>query len=247
MYLFSELNFFSLILLLALWALGGWLIVARIFDLEPHERGLIGLGVGLTIATLLANILARFLPTTAAFWLAAALTPGLGAVLAWPLKRELFPKEAFQPAQWALFGLAVFFFTLIGRGLGIFDDYQNLPQISSMALGDIPPHFAFDPSLLWSYHYFLLLVAAQFTRLADAPPWVALDLARGLTLTLALALAGMLAYQLTHSRVAAALSVSFLFFAGGARWILLLLPARLLQAASSDITLIGSGADTGPN
>ncbi len=247
MYLFNELNFFSLILLLALWALGGCLIVARIFDLEPHERVLIGLGVGLTLATLLANVLARFLPTTAAFWLAAVLTSGMGAVLAWPLKRELFSREVLQPAQWILFGLAVFFFTLIGRGLGIFDDYQNLPQISSMALGDIPPHFTFDPSLLWSYHYFLLLVAAQFTRLTDAAPWVALDLARGLTLALALALAGILAYRLTHSRVAVAMSVSFLFFAGGARWILLLLPTRLLQAASSSIRLIGSGADTAPN
>jgi hypothetical protein len=257
MYLFSELNVFSVILLLALWALGGWLMVARAFDLYPSERGLVGLGVGLTTATLLANLLGRFMPTAMAFWLAAVLTVAIGMALAWPLtrapdtvpagQRDLFPKEAFQPGQWFLFFVFVFVFTLIGRGLGIFDDYQNLPQISSMARGDIPPHFAFDPRLLWSYHYFLLLVAAQFTRLADASPWVALDLARGLTLALALALAGMLAYRLTRSRVAAALSVAFLFFAGGARWILFLLPARLLQAASSSVTLIGSGADTGPN
>jgi hypothetical protein len=253
MYLFSELNFFSLILLLGLWAFGGWLVVARAFDLHPAERGLIGLGVGLTIATLLANLLGRFMPTSVAFWLAAILTVAIGLALAWPLmrtvqgKQELFTKEAFRPAHWLIFAVAVFAFTLIGRGLGIFDDYQNLPQISSMALGDIPPHFAFDPRLLWSYHYFLLLVAAQFTRLTGAAPWAALDLARGLTLALALALAGMLAYRLTRSRVAAALSVAFLFFAGGARWILFLLPARLLQAASSSIALIGSGADTGPN
>jgi hypothetical protein len=257
MYLFSELNVFSVILLLALWALGGWLMVVRAFDLYPSERGLVGLGVGLTTATLLANLLGRFMPTAMAFWLAAVLTVAIGMALAWPLtrapdtvpagQRDLFPKEAFQPGQWFLFFVFVFVFTLIGRGLGIFDDYQNLPQISSMARGDIPPHFAFDPRLLWSYHYFLLLVAAQFTRLADASPWVALDLARGLTLALALALAGMLAYRLTRSRVAAALSVAFLFFAGGARWILFLLPARLLQAASSSVTLIGSGADTGPN
>src|SRR5205807_1675047 len=125
-----------------------------------------------------------------------------------------FPKEAFQPGQWFLFFVFVFVFTLIGRGLSIFDDYQNLPQVSSMALGDIPPHFAFDPRVVWSYHYFLLLVAAQFTRLAGAGPWAALDLARGLTLALALALAGMLAYRLTRSRVAAGLSVAFLFFVG---------------------------------
>jgi hypothetical protein len=247
MYLFSELNFFSLILLLALWALGGWLIVARIFDLHAHERGVIGLSIGLTIATLLANLLARFVPATFAFWGAALLTVVIGVALARPFKRELFAREAFQPLQWVILILAVFVFTLIGRGLGFFDDQQNLPQLSSMALGDVPPHFALDPRQLWSYHYFLLLVAAQFERLTDAPPWVAIDLARGLSLGLTISLGGLLAYRLTTSRVAASLSMAFLFFAGGARWILFILPARLLQAASSGIALIGSGADTGPN
>ena len=248
MYLFSELNIFPLILLLALWALGGWLIVSRIFDLHPTERPCIGLGVGLTVSTLLANGLARFLPTTVAFWLAALLTVLSGWALAHPLNlRELFARENIQFGRWLLFLATAFAFTLIGRGLGIFDDYQNLPQIPSMALGDIPPHFAFDPRLLWSYHYFLLLVAAQFERLTGAAPWVALDLARGLTLTLTLALGGILAYRLTRSQIAVALSVALMFFAGGARWLLLLLPTRSLQSASSAITLIGSGADTGPN
>lgn len=247
MYLFTELNFLIVLPLLALWTLGGWLLLARTFNLAPAERSLAGLAVGLTVATLLSNLLARFLPTSLAFWLATVLTVVLGLAAAWPLKHEDFPREAFQPGHWLIFAFSVVVFTLIGRGLGLFDDYQNLPQISSMALGDIPPHFAFDPRVLWSYHYFLLLVAAQFTRLAQATPWAALDFARGLTLALTLALAGMLAYRLTHSRIAAALSAAFLFFVGGARWILLLLPARLLQAASSSVTLIGSGAETGAN
>ena len=51
MYLFSELNFLPLMLLLALWALGGWLLVSRIFDLPASERMWIGLGVGLTVQT----------------------------------------------------------------------------------------------------------------------------------------------------------------------------------------------------
>lgn len=248
MYLFSELSPLPLIILLSLWALGGWLLVSRIFDLPASERAWIGLGVGLTVSTLLANGLARLLPTPIAFWLAALLTVALGLALAWPINlRSLFTRESIQPGRWMLFIVATFAFTLIGRGLGIFDDYQNLPQIPSMALGDIPPHFAFDPRLIWSYHYFLLLVAAQFERLAGAAPWVALDLARGLVLTLTLALGGILAYRLTRSQIAATLSLALLFFAGGARWILLLLPARLLQAASANITMIGSGADTGPN
>ncbi|GAB4489210.1 MAG: hypothetical protein Fur0016_21300 [Anaerolineales bacterium] len=248
MYIFSELSPLPLLLLLALWAFGGWLILAR-FNLPAHERGLLGLGLGLTLSALFANLTARFLPSAPAFWLAALLTLAIGFSLAWPLPPLSFPhflrSSAHNGGQWLSFALLAFFLTLIGRGLGIFDDYQNLTQLSSMALGDIPPHFVYDPRILWSYHYFLLLVAAQFTRLAGAPPWVAMDVARGLTLALTLFYSTFLAQRLTGSRLAAALSAGFLFFVGGARWILLLLPASLLTRISNTVTLIGSGADSG--
>lgn len=250
MYLLSELSPLTLLVLLALWAIGGRLLLARL-ELPTHERGLLGLGVGLTFSTLLANLTARFLPTVAAFWLAAILTLAIGVILSWPLKsrstQPLSPRSNHQFLLWLAFLTLAFFLTLIGRGLGIFDDYQNLTQLSSMALGDIPPHFVYDPRILWSYHYFLLLLAAQFTRLADAPPWVAMDVARGLTLALTLFYGAFLAQRLTGSRVAAALSAGLLFFAGGARWLLLLLPASLLTRISESITLIGSGADSGAN
>ena len=76
MYLFSEINFLVILPLLALWALGGWLILAGTFDLDPAERGLASLGVGLTVAALLSNLLARFMSSELAFWLAALLTLG---------------------------------------------------------------------------------------------------------------------------------------------------------------------------
>jgi hypothetical protein len=246
MYLFSEFALLPLILLFALWFVGGYLIATR-FDLPAHERGLVGAGIGLTLSALLANLIGRILPTAAAFWLAGILTLTIGFALAAPIQRGTFPREAFQPGQWLSFLLVTFFLTLIGRGLGIFDDYQNLPQISSMALGDIPPHFVYDPRLLWSYHYFLLLVAAQFTRLADAGPWAALDLARGLALALTLFYAGFFAQRLAQNQVAGLLSALCLFLVGGARWVLLLLPASLLNRISDSVTLIGSGADTGAN
>ncbi|PWH14768.1 MAG: hypothetical protein DDG60_07240 [Anaerolineae bacterium] len=250
MYLLSEISLFPFLLLLALWSAGGWFMLAR-FELPAHERGLLGLGVGLTLAALLANLTARLLPTVAAFWLAAVLTLAIGVALAWPFawsfKRSAVRTILSHLMLWLLLALLTFFLTLIGRGLGIFDDYQNLTQLSSMALGDIPPHFVYDPRLLWSYHYFLLLVAAQLMRLAEAPPWTAMDVARGLTLALTLVYGAFLAWRLTKSQVAAALSAAFLFFAGGARWMLLLLPASLLQSISASVTLIGSGADTGPN
>lgn len=247
MYLLSELHLLPALLLLALWTLGGWLILARCFDLPAHERGLLGLGLGLVTGTWLANWLARFLSPGAAFWGAALLTVAVGLALAWPLRRDLFPREAFQPAQWVVFIAFAVVFTLIGRGFGFFDDHQNLPPVSIMATGDVPPHFAYNPSLRFGYHYFLLLVASQFVRLAGAGPWTALDLARGLTLALTLAYGGFVALRFTRSRLAASLSMVFMAFAGGARWLFLLLPLSLQRQLSSGIQLIGSGADTGPN
>ena len=204
MYLFSELNILPALLLLALWTLGGWLITARTFDLPAHERILVGLGVGLVTGTWLANWLARFVGPDLAFWGAALLTIALGLAMSWPLNRSLFTGSpnsewkvpthranvssvkqpggrVFQPGGLLLFLFFVFVFTLIGRGFGFFDDHQNLAPVSIMATGDIPPHFSYNPDLRFGYHYFLLLVASQFVRLAAAGPWTALDLARGLT------------------------------------------------------------------
>lgn len=247
MYLFSEISPFNLLILFILWGVGGWLIVSRLFSLEPRERGLVGLAVGVVFSNWLANLLARILPVEPAFWLASALPLLIGIYLAWPIRTEIFPAGSIRLFQWGLF-LAVFFtFTLIGRGLGIFDDYQNLPPVSVMAAGDIPPHTFFDPRLGFGYHYFQLLLGAQLVRLLDTGPWVALDIARGLFIALTLALIGLMAWRITNSKMAAVASAFVAAFAGGARWILLLLPANLLNKLSSSVTLIGSGAVSGPN
>ena len=42
MYLFSELEILPLLFIFLLWGAGGWLMTLRWFDLETHERGLIG-------------------------------------------------------------------------------------------------------------------------------------------------------------------------------------------------------------
>lgn len=247
MYLYHELNWLPLLGLLALWATGGWLLAARLFDLEPGERSLIGLGLGLTISTWLANLLGHVLPMTISTWGAAAATLGLGALLAFPVRRQL--REMFVPTwgQWALFlGLSLLF-TLVGRGLAVQDDYQNLPILSRIAAGDIPPHFPFALDLRLGYHYFLLLVGAEFLRAAGAAPWTALDLARGLSLALTILLIGLMAYRITRKHMAFLVGAFVGAFAGGARWALLLLPPALLAQVSAHVQLIGSGAESGAN
>src|SRR6266496_3793534 len=248
MYLFSEFHILPLFLLFLLWGVGGWLMTLCWFDLETHERGLIGFGIGMVIANWMGNFLARILPMSIAFWCAALLTLVLGILSVWPLNRELLiGQPKVQWSKWLLFIVAVFIFTLIGRGLGMLDDFQNLPTVSVMATGDIPPHLPGAPDVHYGYHYFLILLGVQFMRVASAAPWTALDLARGLTLALAIALAGLLALRLTRNKTVAWLSAAFFAFASGTRWLLLLLPGTLLNRISSSLTLIGSGHNTASN
>lgn len=247
MYLFDELQMIPLLLLLLLWGMGGWLMTMRWFDLEAHERGLIGLGLGLVISNWLGNFAARFLPMTLAFWAAALVTLVLGLVAVWPLERRFFSKLSnIQWSLWLPFIVMAFVFTLVGRGLGMLDDFQNMPTISIMATGDIPPHVPGVPDVRYGYHYFLILLGVQFMRVAAAPPWTALDLARGLTLTLSVFAVGLLAFRLTHNKTVAWVSAAFYALASGTRWLLLLLPGALLNRVSSALTLIGSGRDTAP-
>ena len=248
MYLLSEVQILPLLALLLLWGTGGWLMTLRWFELEPHERGFVGFGLGLVLANWMANLLVRLLPVNMVFWVSGLLTLALGLVSAWPLTSELFrPNIRLSILRWLLFASAVLLFTLMGRGLGLFDDFHNLPTASLMATGDIPPHLPGSPGVRYGYHYFLILLGVQFMRVAAAAPWTALDLARGLTLALATVLAGLVAWRLTRKQMVAWLSALFFLFAGGTRWLLLLLPVALLNRISASITLLGSARDTAPD
>ena len=170
MYLFSDLSIFPLLLLFTLWGIGGWLMLSRHFEVPLNERGLIGFGLGLVISNMLVNFTARWMPLATACWLAGLLAVALGVLMAWPLGKESLKGFKFIWKQWLWFALATWLFTLIGRGLAIFDDYQNLPAVSIMATGDIPPHFPLRPDAWFGYHYFLLLLSAQIVRVGGAAP-----------------------------------------------------------------------------
>jgi len=247
MYLFSDLSIFPLLVLFVLWGIGGWLMLSRQFDVSPNERGLVGFGLGLIISNMLVNFFVRWIPLTTASWLAALATIALGILMAWPFEKELLKGFSFRWKQWLWIALATWLFTLIGRGLAIFDDYQNLPTVSIMATGDIPPHFPLRPDAWYGYHYFLLLLSAQIVQVGSAASWVALDLARGLVFTLTFSLVGILAWRITKNRAVSLGAVAFAALASGTRWLILLLPIGLLKRVSDALTLIGSGAASAPN
>ena len=228
----------------ALWAAGGWLLAGTLFHLRDRETSFVGLGLGLVLEVWLANLVGHFLPVPSAFWIAAAgvLLAGLLAAL----RLRWRPKIRVRLAPWVWLGLLTLLFYAIGRGLGVFDDYQNLPTVSLMATGDIPPYFALNPSVSFGYHYFLLLFCAELMRLGNLFPWSALDLGRALVLALPLFLAGLWGFRITGSRLAGFLTSVMLALAGGARWLLLLLPPAWLERVSANVTLIGSAASTAP-
>ncbi|MEW6568694.1 MAG: hypothetical protein AB1449_11130 [Chloroflexota bacterium] len=245
MYLLREMSVLPLLLMVAMWGLGGCLLAARLYLLDPRERGLVGLGLGMVLSNWTANFLVRWFPMPAGAWMAAGLILALGILLAYPIRRDL--RGLLRPSwgHWLAWAALTALLTLIGRGLAIFDDYQNLPILSRIAAGDIPPHFPFSADLRMGYHYFLLLLAAQVMRVADAGPWTALDLVRGMTSSLTLLLMGFFAYRLIRKPVAEFAAVVVGAFAGGTRWLLLLLPPSLVTRISANIQMIGSGARSG--
>lgn len=228
------------------WSVGGWLITVRSFDLHRHEQTLVGLGIGMITGNWIANLLAQVMPLPHAFWVAALLVLAAGILAAWPLNfRELWAAARESVIPWLLMAVIAYVMFKIGCGLGIFDDFQNLPPLSNMATGDIPPHFTLDPSLGYGYHYFLLLLAAQFMRLGDMYPFTALDLVRALTFGLMLILLAMWVWRATRSWIAGWLAGAVMVFTGGMRWVLLLFPGSALGKMADQIQLMGSAKDTG--
>ena len=267
MYLLSELSIIPTILLIILWLAGGWLISSQLFDIHPRERGLISLGIGMVMSTWLSNFTARILPLPLAFWVSGIIVLLFGYVIAPMSLRGAFFATKQSPrdsgiasasprnplsggndihwGQWMSFIILAFLFTLINRGLAIFEDYQNLPVMSMMATGQIPPPFPFAQGVTFNYHYFLLLLATQFVNISHAAVWTALDVARGITMALLFMYAGLFARRFIEKPQAQFFGALFAMFAGGTRWLLYFLPISLVQKISDNITLIGSSAQSG--
>lgn len=251
----SVLDLLLWLLLTLLTGAGGWLVCVHVFRLRPLERPYAGLSAGLLWFILFGNLLAQFLPLTLAYWLTALLILGLGLLAAGrSTQRPRFPWTDWlvwrQPDGLPLalvFGLLLAVFLNINRGLALFDDYSNLPLVSIIASGDVPPHFYLDPTHVLDYHYGLHLLAASLARIGGFYPWSALDFYKALSIVLALML-GLLWYRRHTGRGWALLAVGlFVLFAGGARGLLLLLPEDTLRGLGQNVQMVGSAMQTAPD
>jgi hypothetical protein len=223
-------------------------LAGRAFNLAPRERWLVGLALGLTVTVWMANLLGRWVAPGWAFWL-----PPLAAVAAGWLTVRRAPAQAVERAEvgpwpfWILLVAVAVLIALIGRGLAVFDDRKNLSLISTMAAGDIPPHFYMNAGLMFPYHYGFQLVGALLMRIGGLFPWSAFDLAKGLMGSLALGLAALWGRRATGLWWAGIGLAGFLALVSGTRWLLLLLPPQVLAGVSAPVELWGSASQSAPS
>ena len=242
------LELLPLIFWIALWIAGGLLIVTHVFHVPSRERMILGIALGLVMESWTGNLLAHFLPVDAAFWLGAILPLAFGIVCALHLSRKKLLK-AFSVSIPQLVGFLflLWVYYAINRGINLFDDHQNLPLVSMLATGDIPPHFPLDQNIVFGFHYQLLLFGAQLTRIGHLLSWNALDMARATAIALSFFLMYLFTWRMTRNRLVGFFGGIFGLFASGARWLLLLLPVGVVKAISDHVTLIGSANQVAPD
>jgi hypothetical protein len=251
MYLSLSNSLIDIILYLLLscgWALGGYFLVRSTFPLRHAEHIVTGLAAGFLLFIGLSNLFAHVLPLPYAFWAASILIFMTGVALFW--RSKLIPwleKRDLQSVPLVVSLVAITaLFTIILRAGSIFDEYLHLPLISIMAAGDIPPHFYLNPAFYFAYHYGIQVFAASLVRLAGLFPWSAWDISRALAIAFTLILGWIWVRRVTRSHSAAWLGSILFTFGGGTRWLLLLLPANLLNWVSHSVNLVGTGFDTAP-
>jgi hypothetical protein len=228
----------------ALWSYGGVLLTASLVGGPRRERFITGAAVGLLLYIASSNVLVRLASAPAGFLLSAILVFALGVIAAVSRKQRLPVPDRSELPYLVLF-LASFYLAFVtDRGLSIQDDYHNLPLVSVMATGDIPPHFYLNAAYTFAYHYGLHVLAGALVNLGAFTPWSAFDLSKALTLGLALPLAALWVRRATSSFGRIAFGTATFALLGGIRWVLLLLPGSLLDTLSTHLTMLGSGAAT---
>ncbi len=246
MYWFRQtpIQFIPWLVIAAVWLLGGWLLARHAFRLERRERLVIGAGLGLVPYLWFANILGHWLSPYVTFTLSGFVVLGLGLAFAWKSERPILDWRDFQAWKLLLIGLIiVWVFGRMGKGLSLFDEHKNLSIISTMASGDIPPHFYMNSALYFPYHYGFQLFGASMMRMGGLTPWSAFDFSKALVGALSILFGFLLGRRYTQNTLGGILIAVLLLFATGTRYLLLLLPPGLLQNMDALVALQGTSAE----
>lgn len=247
--IFSSGLFLLFVCLILLSSLGGYLICRLVFSVSARESLPIGIGLASLLLIVLTNLASHWLSLQWAYLLASVLIIGTGGMLFvfTPSKREVFEnwQQALPPIL--VFLLLFVLFLRINQGLAIFDENYNLPIVSLIAAGDVPPHFPFDPSQPLAYHYGLHLLAGVAVRLAGISPWLAFDAVRAYTHALMLILATLWFERRTGNFWAAVIGGGVVYFGGNTQWSLLFAPQTWLKKLSAMVVLSNTALSSGKN
>ncbi|HEY5984609.1 MAG TPA: hypothetical protein VIU38_14180 [Anaerolineales bacterium] len=243
MYWFFSAPGWGLVLWLAcllLILVGGWLIATHAFALEPRERVLCGLAIGLVCYLTVSNWIGRVLPPFGTFLAAAIIVLLLGILAAYPFRKPWLDLNDLRIGGWLVAGLALLWvFLRISKGTGLFDEYKNLAIISTMANGQIPAMAYFGQPTLLRYHYGFHLLGASMMQMAHLAPWSAFDLSKAMVWSLSLLLAGLVGARYLRLRLGTVVMAAAVGLAGGTRYLMLLLPSGILRMLEQHVTLRG--------
>ena len=242
----NPLEFAPWLAVIALCALGGWLLATHAFRLERRERLLVGAGLGVFLYLWLVNLVGRWLSPWFAFTLPAFVVLLAGLAFAWKGERPWLDRRDLRVWGLLLGGLVMLtLFTRLGKGLGVFDEYKNVSLISTMAAGNIPPRYFESSTVYHSYHYGFQLLGASLMRLGGLFPWSAYDFSKALVGTYGILLAYLLGKRLIPHPSGGLAAALVLLFADGTRYLMLLLPPSLLVRLNALIDLQGYSATSG--
>jgi len=245
----QPLDLVLLMLQVFLWGFGGYLLVRNVFRVRKREQIIVGFAVGFLLFMWGGNLLAQILPLNWALWIAS------GSLFLLGVGSEIKGKSAFRdllPASQEIpliivTGVTFLIFTLINRGFAIFDDYHNLPLVSVIASGDVPPHYYLNPAVTLPYHYGLHFISASLMTIGGMFPWSAFDIAKALTTALSISLIWLWFRRHNSRSSLAILGTVVAILISGRRWLLSFGRLGWLKTTSADLSLIGSGAATGSN
>ena len=241
------INIIPWLLSILMWSAGGYLLITHFFRLKKRESTILGFGFGLVLYLWICNIAGHFLTPTLTFFLPAILilTAGL-ATRKFSFKITIDRQFVRQlSGQLISMGALILFFTLIGRGLAIFDERKNLTMISQLANGDIPAHNPLNPTTLYQYHYGSQLLGASLVRLGNFFPWSAFDISKGIYWALTIVLIYCLLQRQTKKTWAAVSMTAVYTLLSGTRYLLMLLPDTFLAGMDGKMALLGSSQDIG--
>jgi hypothetical protein len=225
----NPLDFLIWLIVVAIWAVGGWLIATHAFRLKSQERIIVGFGLGLVSYLWFINLFGRWISPIWVFTGSAVLVLILGLAFSWKGERPVLDWKDLHSWRWILLGIfIVWIFSRIAKGMAIFDDRKNISIISTMAAGDIPPHHYMNSAVYFAYHYGFQLFGASMMRLGGLLPWSAFDLSKAIVGAYLFILAALLGKRYTGYKWAGFVVAGVLAFAAGTRYLLLLMPPSLM-------------------